>query len=357
MDFFLRCASLLSKSPCVLFIKYMGLGIQKLFFCSLGCAWFSVYVRAIEPFWAFSLSSCPKTPPPRDARHLAIAVSSVIYKYEMLEDLSYSSSTNMPPQPFLLVAPATRGLSLALTRHLLCSTEYPVFATHRSGSAEEVTRHILQPIGHVNPARLHLLGLDLASECSIALAAGRLADSLQKMHVGGSYLHTAFFSGGILHPEKRPSDIDLENITYTFQINTISHLLCIKHFSQFLPHTNFQGELPGPSKWVHISARLGSIGDNTRGGWYSYRSSKAALNQIIKTFDLHLEMNKTQAICVGIHPGTVKTGLTRNYWHSAAHNGLFEPAVAAEKVFNLVDNLTMEHRGKVWDWAGKEVPW
>ncbi|KAF8631139.1 hypothetical protein AX15_002485 [Amanita polypyramis BW_CC] len=263
----------------------------------------------------------------------------------------------MSPQPFLLVAPATRGLSLAFTRHLLCSTDYPVYATYRSGSLEEVKTRILDSIGHVDPARLRLLSLDLASEHSIASAATTLADSLQKMHRGEAYLHTAFFTGGILHPERRPSDFDIDKIVSTFQVNTISHLLCIKHFSRFLPPSKLQGKLPEPSKWVHLSARLGSIGDNERGGWFSYRSSKASLNQIIKTFDLYLKMNGNQAICIGVHPGTVKTDLSKDFWQSSAHDKLFEPMEAAEKVCNVVKKLKVEQRGKVWDWAGKDVPW
>ncbi|KAK2466490.1 hypothetical protein APHAL10511_002132 [Amanita phalloides] len=263
----------------------------------------------------------------------------------------------MPAKPFLLVAPATRGLSLALTRHLLSSTNYPVYATHRSESPEEIKRHILESVEHADPARLHLLRLDLTSEHSFALAAEALADSLQKTHLGDAYMHMGIFCGGILNPEKRPSDLDLDRIVSTFQVNTLSHLLCIKHFSRFLPPAKLKGELLGPSKWVHVSARLGSIGDNKRGGWFSYRSSKAALNQIIKTFDLYLEMNGNQAICVGVHPGTVKTDLSKDFWHSTPRNELFEPADAAEIFLNVVQSLKIEQRGKVWDWAGKEVPW
>ncbi|KAM6495580.1 hypothetical protein JOM56_008286 [Amanita muscaria] len=259
-------------------------------------------------------------------------------------------------QPFLLVAPATRGLSLAITRNLLRSTEYPIYATHRSGSSDTIRRRILEPLKHVDPDRLHLLRLDLLSEDSISSAADALATSLRKKY-GEAFLHTAFFTGGVLHPEKQPSDIDMEKIMSAFQVNTISHLLCIKHFSQFLPSSKLRGELPGPTKWVHMSARLGSISDNQRGGWFSYRSSKAALNQIVKTFDLYLKMKGKQAICVGMHPGTVKTELTKEFWQSCAVDHLFEPQEAAENVVRVVRNLDEDQRGKIWDWAGKEVPW
>lgn len=108
---------------------------------------------------------------------------------------------------------------------------------------------------------------------------------------------------------------------------------------------------------MHVSARVGSIEDNKRGGWYSYRASKAALNQVVKTFDLHLQMNKSQAICVGVHPGTVKTKLSKDFWGSVDKEHLFEPEDAAEKLVDVVGALTVEQRGQIWDWAGKRVAW
>ncbi|KAF5387858.1 hypothetical protein D9615_000167 [Tricholomella constricta] len=258
----------------------------------------------------------------------------------------------MPPSPFVLVSPASRGLSLALTRHFLRTTDLPVYATHRSDSESSLKNRILESLGDVDSKRLNLLHLDLTSESSISSAADNLSKSLHP----DSFIHTAFFTGGVLHPEKQPSDLDLEKITASFQINVISHLLLIKHFSRFLPPAQ-KPHLETPAKWVHVSARVGSISDNARGGWYSYRSSKAALNQVVKTFDLQLQMNKNQAICVGVHPGTVKTDLSRDFWGSAARKELFEPEDAAQKLIEVVGSLGMEQRGKIWDWAGKQVPW
>ncbi|KNZ80065.1 C-factor [Termitomyces sp. J132] len=227
----------------------------------------------------------------------------------------------------------------------------PVYATHRSESEDAIKDRILDTLD-VDPTRLKLLHLELTSEPSISAAADKLSHLLQP----NSYLHTGFFTGGILYPEKQPSDLDVSKITKVFQINVISHLLLIKHFSRFLP-TAQKPDLATPAKWVHVSARVGSISENARGGWYSYRSSKAALNQVVKTFDLQLQMNKSQAVCVGVHPGTVKTDLSKGYWNSAAKGEIFEPEDAASKLVDVVNALETEQRGKVWDWAGKEIPW
>ena len=109
------------------------------------------------------------------------------------------------------------------------------------------------------------------------------------------------------------------------------------------------------AKWVHVSARVGSVSDNRLGGWYSYRASKAALNQVIRTFDLHLQAKKLPAICVGVHPGTVKTDLSKAFWKGVPPGKLFEPDFAAEKLAEVVRKLGAAQRGRVWDWKGDEV--
>ncbi|KAF5322532.1 hypothetical protein D9619_000985 [Psilocybe cf. subviscida] len=263
----------------------------------------------------------------------------------------------MPPSPFALITPgATRGLGLALTQQFLRTTELPVFATYR-GDIQEMglLDKILEPIRNVDPERLNLLKLDLSSEESIAGAAHQLKRKLEHQGVTHPYIHTAFITGGMLVPEKRPADMDWEIIRRTFQINVISHMLIIKHFSQFLPTVKDHVEYP--SKWAHITARVGSIADNERGGWYSYRASKAALNQVIKTYDIQLQQGKIPAMAVGLHPGTVKTDLSKGFWDSSPREGVFEPEDAAANLVDVVENLKTSQRGKVWDWAGQEIPW
>ena len=261
----------------------------------------------------------------------------------------------MPAYPFALVCPSTRGLSLALTRRLLCNTNLPVYATYRSGSPLAVAKDILSPLKNVEESRLNMLPLDLTREDSIAAAARQLSDSLPKDQE--PYLHTAFMTGGMLHVEKQPADLDASVMQQTFQINVISHLLLIKHFAHFLPKAHSTAADEGKlAKWVHITARLGSVTDNKRGGWYSYRASKAALNQVIKTFDRQLQQRNSYAMCVGIHPGTVKTGLSRPFWNSIGKETLFEADFAAEKIVETVEQLELAARGNVWDWSGKQVP-
>jgi NAD(P)-dependent dehydrogenase (short-subunit alcohol dehydrogenase family) len=131
----------------------------------------------------------------------------------------------------------------------------------------------------------------------------------------------------------------------------------MKHFARFLPSAPMSSSLSEEplAKWVHITARVGSIGDNSKGGWYSYRASKAALNQVMHTFDLHLKQKKLPAMAVGMHPGTMKTEMSKDFWKSGPKDHSREPEEAAEHVLGVVEKLEENQRGRVWDWAGEEV--
>ncbi len=97
------------------------------------------------------------------------------------------------------------------------------------------------------------------------------------------------------------------------------------------------------------------VSDNRLGGWYSYRASKAALNQLIRCFSIELATKRPQAICVGLHPGTVDTGLSKPYQAVVANDKLFAAEQAARNLLRVLDSLTPMQSGRVFDWAGVEV--
>jgi NAD(P)-dependent dehydrogenase (short-subunit alcohol dehydrogenase family) len=150
----------------------------------------------------------------------------------------------------------------------------------------------------------------------------------------------------------------------TFAVNTIGPLLLAKHFSPFLPtrSTHLPSQTPEPnghptrSVWLNMSARVGSTSDNGLGGWYSYRASKAGVNSITKTFDLFLNGRCGEnAMAIAYHPGTVKTGLSKEFWGGVKEEKLFEPGFAVEKMVGVVRGMGLEGRGRCWDWKGEEI--
>ena len=198
--------------------------------------------------------------------------------------------------------------------------------------------------------------LTSADERTVAEAAARC-----KERFPGSHLRLAFAIPGILHPERSPAQIDYRRALQTFKVNTLGPMLLMKHICPFLPRKMSElateDGLPGHAVFAVMSARVGSIADNSAGGWYSYRSSKAAVNQVVKSLDIYLRANAgDKAIAVALHPGTVKTGLSRDFWDSTPSEKLFSPGFSAKKLMDVVKGMTVEGRGRCWDWEGKEIP-
>jgi NAD(P)-dependent dehydrogenase (short-subunit alcohol dehydrogenase family) len=133
-----------------------------------------------------------------------------------------------------------------------------------------------------------------------------------------------------------------------FRINTIGPALVMKYFLPLLPK---QGRCVAG----FVSAKVGSIGDNALGGWYGYRASKAALNQLVKTASIELARRNSNAICVALHPGTVNTALSQPF----AKTGLkVRPASeAASDLLAVLAGLTPAQTGELIDYQGQTLPW
>lgn len=274
--------------------------------------------------------------------------------------------------PWSLVSPASRGIGFHLTRHLLQTTKIPVVATARQ-DVEGVRKSILQDLPDVDSDRLTVLELDFTSNPSPILSSmkasshftdetsiQRAAEDAKSMFTTGNHLHLAFAIPGILYPEKSPSQLDHAQLTQTFAINTIGPLLLMKHFTPFLPTKSSkltqEAGLPPHAVWLTMSARVGSTTDNQLGGWFSYRASKAGVTSISKSLDLYLRgKSGDNAMAMAYHPGTVKTGLSKEFWGSVKKEKLFSPEYAVEKMVGVVQNIELEQRGRCWDWKGTEV--
>lgn len=280
-------------------------------------------------------------------------------------------------RPWIFVTPSSRGIGHALTRHLLRTTTLPILATTRSNPSA-VKDSLLNDLAAQQQTssatdaerRLHVLPLDVTNEHTIQAAADK-AKTL--FPIDTHHLHLAFAIPGILHPEKSLRQVDAENALLTYRVNTLGPLLLMKHFSDFLPkkRTSFaqldgarqaQGEdttirLPEHAVWLNMSARVGSVSDNRKGGWYSYRSSKAGVNSLTKSFDLQLQpRGGEKAMAMAYHPGTVKTDLSKDFWATVEDGKLFDVDFAVEKMVEVVTSkVGLEGRGRCWDWKGEEI--
>ena len=159
---------------------------------------------------------------------------------------------------------------------------------------------------------------------------------------------TGFLHDEHNYPEKSWRDLNTRNLAHSFLVNAIGPALIIKHFLPRMPRS-------GKSVFATLSARVGSIGDNHLGGWYGYRASKAALNQIVRSASIELARRSPDAICVALHPGTVDTPLSTPFAKSQLD--IKTPAAAVVNLLRVLDTLNKNNNGGFFDCNGKSVPW
>ncbi len=176
----------------------------------------------------------------------------------------------------------------------------------------------------------------------------RLGQPLVRVLVATGFLHGPLPAGGNTAPERSWQQLDAAALQHSFLINAIGPAMVVRHVLPLLPR---QGRCVA----AFFSARVGSVGDNQLGGWYAYRASKAALNQLVHTAAIELQRRNRLAVCVVLHPGTVDTGLSRPF----AKTGLQvrAPEVAATELLAVTDGLEPHQTGGFWDQHGKPVPW
>ncbi|KZL86361.1 oxidoreductase [Colletotrichum incanum] len=273
-------------------------------------------------------------------------------------------------RPWILISPSSRGIGAHLVKHLLRTTAAPILATSRSSDTTSAKHRLLESLALPSietedlASRLKVVRLDVTDESTIAAAAEEAQGLFPtKTH----HLRLALAIPGILHPEKSPGQVEYEKALDTFKVNTLGQMMLMKHFSPFLPRKavslspssseDARGLPPGHAVWAAMSARVGSTSDNLKGGWYSYRASKAGVTSLAKSLDLWLRARSgDKAIAVAYHPGTVKTGLSEGFWNTVPKEKLFEPEFAVERMCKvLTEEVGVEGRGRFWDWQGKEI--
>ncbi len=153
-----------------------------------------------------------------------------------------------------------------------------------------------------------------------------------------------------LTPEKRLQHINKDNLLESFSINTFAPILLAKTIEEFIPkHLYFN--------FASISARVGSIGDNKTGGWYSYRAAKSAQNQLMKTLSIEWQRKYPKAIITLLHPGTVDTNLSKPFQKFVPSDKLFSTQKASKFLIDVINNQDQSDSGNFVAWDGSNIPW
>lgn len=245
-----------------------------------------------------------------------------------------SAIKTFPPQSRVAVVGANGGIGQAF-----------VEAFAKDPQVERVLALSRTPCP-VSLAKVTHSQMDLESEASIADCARSLSPHfpLDIIVVATGIL----WSDEHLRPEKSMRELDMDKLARVFAINTAGPAMVAKHFLPALRKGS-------KSLFAALSARVGSIGDNRLGGWYSYRASKAALNMLLKTLSIEHARQWPQSVIVGLHPGTVNTKLSEPYTKRTPPGKLFSPQTSATHLLKVLDAVTPEDSGGVFAWDGQRI--
>ena len=218
-----------------------------------------------------------------------------------------------------------------------------------SGGIGGALLEILNSVGHfrkvIGFSRQTAIPVDLLNETSVKQAIDYASNHGE--------IRLAIDGTGFLHcenqrPEKSWCELNTQHLAHAFNINAIGPALLMKHLFPYFPRS-------GKSIFATLSARVGSITDNRLGGWYGYRASKAALNQLVRTASIELARRAPEAICVALHPGTVATSLSAPFVKPQLD--VLTPSQSAHNLLAVIERLDANDSGNFFDWRGKVVPW
>ncbi len=240
----------------------------------------------------------------------------------------------------IVIQGAGRGLGLAFAHHALSTGATNLYLTARN--PRECKGYCqLPPSEYVQWFNMDLLHSNQISTTGEAILAA--APHIDRVIITAGVLHD-----GEIQPEKRVGALETEAMLHLYQVNAMGPVLFLKSLWPALRRAH-------PVTAASLSARVGSISDNRLGGWYSYRASKAALNQYMRTLSIELARYNDQAKIVTLHPGTVETDLSQPYRSQVAEGQLKSAAESADQLWAVLDRLSAEDSGGFFAYDGKPI--
>lgn len=247
------------------------------------------------------------------------------------------------------------GLGLEFTRQIL-STGESVVSTCRNPTGAIELQNLKEKYGD----KLLIVGMDTSVDSSIHQAYEEVKNHCER---SGTTLHRLINVSGLLHdasvgmlPETSYTKIQRSNLQRAFETNAWGPILVCQ---QFLPLLIQSGQTyrDSPAVIANMSARVSSIGDNGLGGWYSYRSSKAALNQLTKCLSIEIARKKTNVAAILMHPGTCDTDLSKPFQRNVPPDKLFSKERGVKQLLNIINNIQAADNGKFFAWDGQTIEW
>lgn len=244
--------------------------------------------------------------------------------------------------PHVLITGASQGIGLGFVQQLLQNPQIVrIYATYRQS---ETATGLLQ----IQDDRLICLPLEITAEDQIERLVGQIQPTSDRLHLVVNCI--GLLHAGSLQPEKNLNQLNAENLTRYFQVNSIGAVLLAKHLLPLLKHGD-------RSILATISAKLASISDNHLGGWYGYRASKTALNMFMHTAAIEYARKRSNAIITVLHPGTTDTQLSQPFQRHVPEGKLFTVERTVNQLLDVLAQLTLADSGAFFSWDGSRLPW
>ena len=242
----------------------------------------------------------------------------------------------------ILIQGGGRGIGAALAQRAIADGAHRLFITARDPANSPCYAEL------ASDARVTFLALDVTDDDSICQAAAMIRAEIPR-------LDRVICTSGMLkadgvNPEKRVADLDSENLVRLYRVNALGPVLLARELWPLLRGDH-------ALRYAAISARVGSISDNHLGGWYAYRASKAALNQLMRTLSIELARANPAACVATLHPGTVDTDLSKPFQGNVPAGKLFTAADSAGRLWRVLDGLDACDSGKLFAYDGSVIPY
>lgn len=299
-----------------------------------------------------SSSFQPPTPPTSQIPATHPDIDFEILQQQQHQQKLQSHKRNTDPNAVYLVTGANRGIGLQHVKSLSSRVSGTILACCRTPDIATELHNFLY--SHDTDKKIRILPLDVTQQDQIE-SVGRIVEERY------GRLDALFNVAGVLGdggtttpgPERSLARIDPEWFRHSLEVNLVGPTMLAQRLVPLMTTKN-DSERRATSVIVNVSARVGSISDNGMGGWYSYRSSKAALNQMTRT--MGHELKRKGVWVVGIHPGTTDTDLSKPFQRNVKEGRLFPVDFTVGRMLDVVDCMEERNTGGFYDWAGKALP-
>lgn len=305
-----------------------------------------------------STSSSFSPPEPPTSRGIPV-YQDIDFSIGLDTKTSESFKRNNDEDAVFVVTGASRGIGLQFVKSLIERTKGSIVACCRSPSTAKGLNDYISSLDFASSRRVILVELDVEDQQSIETAASQISKSYDRVDLLLNVVGILGDGATTPGPERAISRLDRDWTIKTMAVNVIGPMMFCKELTPLMRSKTRQrikdGQQERPISIVaNLSARVGSISDNELGGWYSYRMSKAALNQATRTMGHELKRHGTWTIA--LHPGTTDTDLSKPFQRNVQEGRLFPVDFTVSQLLNVIDSMSDKNSGGLYDWAGKALP-